>query len=380
MEKTPVLRHIEESISQQFFKGKVILLLGPRQVGKSTLIRQILKNHQGVLWLDAENADVPPLFKNPTSSGLRNLVAGFTLVVIDEAQKIADIGKCLKLMVDYLENVQVIATGSSAFDLRNSLNEPLTGRKWEYYLYPFSFGELVKKNGLIEEKRNLFHRLVYGTYPEVVLFPGEEKQRLRLLADSYLYKDLLMWSGLKKPEKLLDLLKALSFQLGNEVSYNELGNMVGLKSDTVESYIQLLEQSFVLFRLPAYSSNHRKELRKGRKVYFYDNGIRNALIGDFRPIAIRQDMGALWENWVISELWKKNKYDEEHGDFYFWRTQDQQEIDLIIEKEGMLNAFEIKWNEKAKVSLSKTFSNHYPNHRFAIIHPSNVYEILLNPH
>ncbi|MBL7711630.1 MAG: DUF4143 domain-containing protein [Chitinophagaceae bacterium] len=205
----------------------------------------------------------------------------------------------------------------------------------------------------------------------------DQKLRLRLLSESYLYKDVLLWSGLKKPEKIIDLLRALSLQMGSEVSYHELGNMLALKGETIENYIQILEQAFIIFRLPSYAQNVRKELRKGKKVYFYDNGVRNALINDFRPVETRNDVGSLWENYIISELWKKNQYDGGFGKFFFWRTADQQEIDLLIEQDGYLNAYEIKWNSKAKIRLSKTFSSSYPNHRFHAVTPENIAEILL---
>jgi len=372
-----IIRTINQSLKDTLFKGKAILLLGARQTGKSTLLKQLFENSNEVMWLDAENADVPPLFENATSTSLKNIIGSHKIVVIDEAQKIKNIGSSLKLMTDYLKNVQVIATGSSAFELRNKTNEPLTGRKWEYHLYPFSFAELKGHTSLLEEKRNLQHRLLYGSYPEIVLAGGDEKIRLKLLIDSYLYKDILLWSGLKKPEKIIDLLKALALQLGSEVSYNELGNKLGLKSDTVENYIQLLEKTFIIFKLPAFSGNVRKELRRGHKIYFYDIGLRNALLNDFRPMELRQDVGAIWENYIISEFWKKNSYEQNFATFYFWRTQDQQEIDLIQEKDGLLHAYEIKWNPNAKTRLSKTFSNNYPNHTFTIIHQNNYNEYLL---
>ena len=372
-----IIRNVAKLIQEKIHKGKAIILLGARQVGKSTMLEQAFVNQKNILWLDAENADVPLMLEQATSTSLKNIYGKHKIVVIDEAQKIPNIGSVLKLSNDYLKNVQVIATGSSAFELRNKTNEPLTGRKWEFNLYPFSFDEMVQQSSLLEEKRNLHHRLLYGTYPEIVLNLGEEKERLKLLVDSYLYKDILLWSGLKKPEKIVDLLKALALQIGSEVSYNELGNKLGIKSDTVENYIQILEQTFIIFKLPAYSNNVRKELRRGRKYYFFDTGLRNALINDFSPINVRQDIGAIWENYIISELWKKNSLEKQPPNFYFWRTQDQQEIDLILEKNKTLHAIEIKWNAKAKVKFSKTFSNNYPNHTLAVITPSNYESFLL---
>lgn len=375
--KKMIIRNVGTQIKHQLHKGKAIILLGARQVGKSTMLKQVFKTQKNILWLDAENADVPLMLAKATSTSLKNIYGKHKIVVIDEAQKIPNIGSVLKLSTDYLKTIQVIATGSSAFELRNKTNEPLTGRKWEYNLYPLSFNELVTHTTIIEEKRNLHHRLLYGSYPEIVLNLGEERERLKLLIDSYLYKDILLWSGLKKPEKIVDLLKALALQIGSEVSYNELANKLALKSETVENYIQILEQTFIIFKLPAYSNNVRKELRRGRKYYFFDIGLRNALINDFSTINTRQDIGAIWENFIISELWKKNSLAKQHANFYFWRTQDQQKIDLILEQNKTLHAIEIKWNAKAKVKFSKTFSNNYPNNTLAVITPDNYNEFLM---
>lgn len=216
-----------------------------------------------------------------------------------------------------------------------------------------------------------------ASYPEIVTATDNIERRLKTLVESYLYKDVLMWSGLKKPEKIIDLLKALAYQVGHEVNYNELGNKLNLRGETVENYINILAQTYVIFKLPSYSTNHRKELRKGKKIYFFDNGLRNALISDFRLAEIRQDIGQLFENYIVSELWKKNSYENNFGKFYFWRTADQQEIDVVIEKENTLHTYEIKWTPQRKASLSKTFSNSYPNNTFKVIHPQNMEDILL---
>ena len=248
-------------------------------------------------------------------------------VVIDEAQQIKDIGSKLKLITDELPEIQLIATGSSSFDLANRVNEPLTGRKWEYKMYPVSFAEMVMHHGLLEEKRLIPHRLVYGYYPDVVNNPGDEKEILKQLSDSYLYKDILMWEHIKKPDKLLKLLQAIAFQIGNQVSYSELGQICGIDSKTVEKYIVLLEQCFVIFRLGSFSRNLRNELKSSRKIYFYDNGIRNAIIADFSLAENRHDIGALWENYIISERHKKIEYDLLWRHSWFWRTSDQKEID-----------------------------------------------------
>jgi uncharacterized protein len=370
-------RSIYKSIKSKFGKGKAIILLGARQVGKSTLLQTIFEKEKSMLYLDAEEADVPVMFLNPTSTKLKKLFGKYKILVIDEAQKIENIGSVLKLCTDYLKETQVVVTGSSAFEIRNKTNEPLTGRKWEYTLFPISFAEMVQHTNAIEENRLLAHRVLYGYYPELVINDDALEQRLKLLSDSYLYKDILMWQDIQKPDKLVQILKALSLQIGSELSYTAIGNIVGLKNDTVEKYIDLLEKTFVIYKLPAYSTNQRKELKKGKKIYFMDNGIRNAIIGDFKNFETRQDKGALFENFIISELYKKFSYEEKPFKMYFWRTADQQEIDLIIEQENVLHTFEIKWSPKAKVHLTKTFSKLYPNHTFSVIHSENYMDYIL---
>ena len=372
-----IARTILKTIQEEFFQKKAIILLGARQVGKSTLLRNLLQNQENVLWLDAENPDVSLIFENATATRLHSFFGTNKFVVIDEAQKITDIGSKLKLITDHLPEIQVIATGSSAFELRNQLNEPLTGRKFEHKLFPLSFVEMKNEIGMLEELRMLPHRMVFGYYPEVVTNQNSEEKILRILSDSYLYKDILMFKGIRKPEKMQDLLKALAWQIGSEVNYNELGKLIGLKSETVEEYIHLLEQSFVIYRLNSFHTNQRSEIKKGKKVYFNDLGIRNAIINDFSPFEIRKDKGNLFENYIINELIKSSEYNEKFEKFYFWRTQEQQEIDLIIEKNGQLKTFEIKWNPKAKAKLTKTFSNQYPNHNFSVINSGNFFEYLI---
>ncbi len=371
-----ILRQIEASIKEKCNQKKVVLLLGARQTGKTTLLKKLTSGQTAITWLNADEPTVQTIFENFSVAGFSAYIGKSKLVVIDEAQQIQDIGKKLKLLYDSDMEVQIVATGSSAFDLKNNTNEPLTGRKWEFNLYPLSFNEMAEHTNPATEIQELERRLVFGSYPEIITHPGEEKERLHLLADSYLYKDILMWQGLKKPEKIIQLLKVLALQVGNEVNYNELGKQLQLTNDTVEKYIALLEQTYVLFKLPSYSRNVKKELTKGKKIYFSDTGIRNALLGDYRPVAIRQDVGALWENYIICELWKQNVYNNQYGSFYFWRTADQQEIDLIIDKDGMLHTFEIKWNPKAKARLSATFSGNYPNHTFTIINKENYWQYI----
>lgn len=372
-----ISRIIGNKIRSRLDARKIVLLFGARQVGKTTLLKELVSEYTDYLWYDADEPEVQNLFDNPSSVRLKNYFSNKKLVIIDEAQQLPNIGKILKRINDNIENVQIIATGSSAFELRNRTNEPLTGRKWEFFLYPLSFQEMVRHTSLMEEIQQIPHRLVFGYYPEVVTHAGEEKERLKLIAESYLYKDLLMWQNIQKPDKLVNLLKALALQIGSEVNFSELGKLLSIDNETVEKYITLLEQSFVLFRLPSYSTNHRKELKKGRKIYFYDVGVRNALIGNFAPIELRNDVGALWKNYIVAEMFKKNSYSGGLGNFYFWRTADQQEIDLIVEQDGILNAYEIKWKEKKHVRINKTFTSLYPNYTFNFIHSGNVDEFLL---
>ncbi|MFH0758114.1 MAG: ATP-binding protein [Bacteroidota bacterium] len=369
-------RILSAEIEKRMFGGKAILLMGARQTGKTTLLKNSVGREDHVLWMNADEPDIISLFEEVTSTRLKSIFSGKKTVVIDEAQRIPDVGLKLKLITDAMPEIQLIATGSSSFELANSVNEPLTGRKWEYKLFPLSFGEMAAHHGLLEETRLMPHRLVYGYYPDVVSHPGDEKEVLKQLSDSYLYKDILMWERIKKPEKLMKLLQALALQLGSEISYNNLANLLSMDNETVEKYIQILEQTYVIFRLPAYSRNHRKELKRGRKIYFIDNGIRNAILADFNLPELRNDLGALWENFVISERMKYLHYNKIWGNSYFWRTQDQQEIDYIEERDGKLCAFEIKWNPRKKPFLSKSFSNTYPDHTFSFINPENFTEFI----
>ena len=372
-----IKRHLESEIEKDFFKGKAIILLGARQVGKTTLMKEICKNKDEVLWLDADDPDTQLLFENPTSTRLRTIIGSHKILVVDEAQRIKDIGIKLKLISDQIKDVQLVATGSSSFELANQINEPLTGRKWEYQLYPISYSEMVSHHGLLEEMRMVPHRMVYGYYPEVVTNTGNEKRVLREIYNSYLYKDILKFDQIKKPEKVTKLLQALAFQIGNEVSYHELSKTVGLDNQTVEKYIDILEKAYIIFRLTAFSRNARKEIVKGRKIYFVDNGIRNAVIANFKLPELRQDIGALWENYLVSERFKFLKYNDIWANSYFWRTYDQQEIDYLEEREGKMFAYEFKWSPKQKARLPKTFSNAYPGNQFKVINQGNFEEFIM---
>lgn len=364
-------------IQEELFQGRAILLLGARQVGKTTLLRQLTNNKKDVLWLNADENTVRQLFDELSIPKIKQIIGRHTLLVIDEAQLIHDIGRCIKIIVDNIKDVQVIATGSSAFELKNQLNEPLTGRKWEHQLYPFSIAELVEKNGVLAEQQMLEHRLVYGTYPAVVNDASNAQNIITELSESYLYKDLFMWGGLKKPDKVTTLLKALAYQVGSQVSFNELSQIVQLDKETIERYIDILEQCYIIFRLNSYHKNLRNELKKSRKIYFCDNGVRNAVINDFRPIAMRQDHGALWENYIVSEFLKKKKYENYYNKLYFWRTQTQQEIDIIFEENTLLTAVEIKWNPKAKAKFNPLFLDAYDIKETMVLHPKNYMDHLL---
>ncbi len=364
-------RKMKEILKSKEGTNKALIVLGARQTGKTTLLKMLYGNRNDVVWLNGDEPDIQNLLENITSTRLKTILSEKKMVVIDEAQRIKDIGLKLKLITDNIPEIQVVASGSSSFDLANFINEPLTGRKWEFSLYPLSFSEMSAHNGFIEENRMLPHRLIYGYYPEVVNSPGNEKEVLKQLSDSYLYKDIFTWESIKKPEKLMKILQAIAFQVGSEVSANELSNIVGLDNQTVEKYIQLLEQTYIVFRLGSLCRNLRKELKRARKIYFYDNGIRNSVIANFAPVELRNDVGQLWENFLISE---RIKYLQNNGIFanrYFWRTVEQQEIDYIEEMDGILHAYEFKWNSGKKAYLTKTFANSYPDHVFKVINRDN---------
>jgi len=370
-------RFLNKTLENKLFKGKIIILTGARQVGKTTLLRQMVKGRTDCLWLNGDELQIQNLFDNASADRLLSEFKGNSIVILDEAQRIKDIGMRLKLIADSDSDIQVIATGSSAFELANKVNEPLTGRKWEYQMFPLSFGEMVAHHGKLKEMRMLPLRIVYGYYPEVVMNEGNEMEILKLLTDAYLYKDILSWENIKHPEKLQILLRALAYQVGSQVSFNELAQICSLDAKTVERYITLLEQCYIIFRLPSYARNHRNELKSSRKIYFYDNGIRNALIADYTAPEIRQDIGALWENFVVSERMKSNEYNRRWVNRYFWRTKQQQEIDYVEECGGKLYAYEVKWNPKAKALFPKTFAVAYPNAEFQVVTPENIADFLM---
>lgn len=359
-------------------RGKALLLLGPRQTGKTTLVRELLKNTEGpTVFHNADDPAVRRLFDEPTLERLRQIVGAAKTIVIDEAQRIQNIGLALKMIVDEIPHCQAVATGSSALDLASAIAEPLTGRKFEFHLFPISWQEWSDSVGFVTAHSGLENRLLFGMYPEVVTSVGHEKEALAQLASSYLYKDILAMGNIRKPDLLEKLLQALALQVGSEVSLNELGNMLRIDKNTVSSYLDLLEKSFVIFRLGPLSRNLRNEITTGRKIYFYDNGIRNALIGNFNPLALRSDTGALWENFIISERMKRNHYAENwFVQRFFWRAVAGAEIDYIEQRDGKLFAYELKWGSKNRPRQPKTFANNYPDASFEVITPDNFTDFL----
>lgn len=359
---------------------KAIILMGPRQVGKTTFLNELLENERNILHWNGDDPDVREMLKNATTALLKSLVGKAKIVCIDEAQRIENIGLCLKMIIDQIPGVKVYATGSSSFELADKINEPLTGRKWEYQIFPFSFQELANHSSMWEEKKLLHHRMIYGYYPDVVNNPGNEKEILAQLADSYLYKDILTWERIHKPDRLEKLVQALAFQVGSLVSYNELGQLAGLNNETVEHYINLLEKCFIVYRLGTFNRNMRNELKKSRKIYFYDNGLRNAIIKQFSPIGLRDDVGALWENFIMAERMKKINYNRMYCNRFFWRNQAQQEIDYIEERDGSLFAYEFKWSEKkANRKFPNKFVESYKPAVTEVIHQENFLEFIMDP-
>lgn len=375
--KTMINREIQNSIENRLFKAKVIVIYGARQVGKTTLVKAIGKKFSDQeVYLNCDEPDIRTLLTDATSTKLKNIVGRKKLVLIDEAQRVKNIGITLKLFVDELKNVQVIATGSSSFELSNEINEPLTGRKFEYTLYPLSMRELSSEFGWLETNRLLEDRILYGMYPDVVLNPNDKKNLLKDLTRSYLFKDVLSYQGIRKPEVLEKLLISLAAQIGSEVSFNELAGTVGIDKDTINKYLDLLEKAFVIFRLHPFSRNVRTEISKMRKVYFYDTGVRNALISNFNPLPSRNDKGTLWENFIISEKLKMNSFLNIDAKTYFWRTSQQQEIDYIEEKENSLFAYEFSWNVNKKKKIPLTFLKAYSTKESEIISSENYGKFL----
>jgi len=363
-----IQRSIEDNIREKINSGKAIVLVGARQVGKTTLIKSILTDID-YLFLDADDPTVRNLMSSPNTEELRTLIGDYKYIFIDEAQRITGIGLTLKIITDQFKDVQLFVSGSSSFDLGNVLNEPLTGRKWEYELFPVSWEEYEKNTGYLKSVQQLENRLLYGFYPEVINNQGKEKETLKNLVNSYLYRDILAFSDIRKPEVLEKLLQALALQMGSEVNYNELAQLVGINKLTIQKYIEILEKGYIVYRLNSFSGNQRNEIKKNRKIYFYDNGIRNMIIGNFTPLDLRPDKGALWENFLISERLKQNIYKQTFAKMYFWRTKQQQEVDFVEEHNGNISAYEIKWINR-NTQFPITFTKNY-NAQCSVIDKSN---------
>lgn len=373
-----IARQIQEEIIKRVPENKAIILLGPRQSGKTTLLRQVSKMlNMPYIWFNGDDPADAALLTDSSVSRLVGIIGENKVLIIDEAQEIPKVGSIIKLITDYIDGVCPIVSGSSSFELSSELNEPLTGRKFEFNLYPLSFSEMVQHTDLRKELQMKEQRLLFGSYPEIVVNPGREKELLRLLASSYLYKDIFKFGNIKKPSELQKIVQLLAWQIGSEVNISEVAQSAGTTANTVEKYIDILEKAYIVFRLPSFSRNIRNEIKKSKKVYFFDNGIRNAIIGNYSLLSNRDDIGALWENYLVSERAKLNSYSGFYGYKYFWRTTHQQEIDYIEELDGKISAFEFKWNPKKRAKFSRTFTTNYQTERTVLINPDNVEDFLM---
>lgn len=373
-----IRRILQDSVEARLNPGKAILIFGARRVGKTVMMRDIVKSYQGnTLWLNGEDYDTISLLENRSAANYRRILDGVDLFAIDEAQNVPDIGRVLKLIVDEVPGVRVLASGSSSFDLLNKAGEPLVGRSTQFLLMPFSQREISGTENVAQTRANLEERLIYGSYPEVVTMEGsgQKADYLRDVAGAYLLKDILAIDGLRNSGRMRDLLRLVSFQMGNIVSYDELSKQLGMSRNTVEKYMDLLEKTFVLFRLESFSRNHRKEMRKAGKWYFIDNGIRNAVIGAFSPLALRNDAGQLWENYIIGERRKAAINRGVAKNFYFWRTYDGQEVDFVEEDDGGITALELKWGKKTP-SIPSAYANAYPSSAFHVVNPENYLDFI----
>ena len=371
-------RILEQQVINRISENKAILLLGPRQCGKTTLLKMILeKLAENYVWFNGDNPSDSALLENSSVERLKSIIGNISIIIIDEAQEIKNIGKTIKLITDYIDSVCPIISGSSSFELSNELNEPLTGRKYEFRLFPLSFAEMVNNTDLRTELQQIENRLIFGSYPEIISKPGDEKELLPLLTSSYLYKDVFKFGNIRKPSELEKIVQLLAWQIGNEINISEIAQSAGTSSDTVERYINILEKAFILFRLPAFARNVRNEIRKNKKIYFFDNGVRNSIIGNFSYLNNRNDVGALWENYLVSERIKRNAYTNYYGKCYFWRTLQQQEIDYLEEIDGEVSAYEFKWNPKKSARFPKTFINNYSIRETAVINKDNIESFLL---
>lgn len=375
-----IKRAIEERILNALAKKKVVTIMGPRQVGKSTLAGAMIPKDAKVLEINGDNTDVQTMFVDVDESKMKVLIGNNNFLLVDEAQKIGNVGNMLKIVAEKFNDIKVIVTGSSAFKLAAAVNESLTGRKREFRLYPLSFKEMADDTSALEESRMIDHRLVYGYYPEVVTSPSDEKEVLKELIDSYLYKDVMEENDIAKPDKLVKLVQALAFQIGSTVSANELSGLVGVDAKTIERYIDILEKSYIIFTLPSYAKNQRNELKFARKLYFWDMGIRNGVIGNMAPVSLRspEELGHMWENFLIAERIKRNDYAGRiFVQHYFWRTQQKKEVDLIEIEDGMMTGFEIKRKEGKRVGAQASFTAAYPDAHFECITPTDLMSFLM---
>ncbi len=373
-------REITDQVIDSLKPNKVVLILGARRTGKTELMKRILNTVKGKsLILNGDDMSSHSLLEERTTENYVSLIGDNKIVVIDEAQKIENIGLKLKLMVDTVPSVKILASGSSAFDLSNKLGEPLTGRKRTFNLFPISQSEYSKTESIVETKSKLKERLIFGSYPELLQLNSRNEKSMYLteLISSYLLKDILEFDGLRNAKKILDLLKLIAYQIGKEVSLSELGNNLGLHKDTVAKYLDLLSKVFVVYRLDGYSRNLRKEVSKMSRWYFYDNGIRNAIINNVNDLSLRNDQGDLWENYILSERVKHQNYNNLMVSNYFWRTYQKQEIDWVEEREGKLFATEVKWNPKKMAKVPKTFMDAYPESEFQLINTDNYLKWIL---
>ena len=365
-------KHLE-NLRQLVAPGKVVVICGPRRVGKTTLVKEYLKGVKAKnLFVDADDIVVKEYLESQSISKLRDFVGDHTLLVVDEAQHVAKIGLNLKLIVDHIPTIRIVATGSSSLDLAKDVGEPLTGRKFLLTLFPLAQMEISNIEKPHETQANLESRLIYGSYPEVVTMRSNagREEYLREIISSYLFKDILALEGLRYANKLVRLLQLLAFQIGKEVSLAEVGAQLAMSKNTVERYLDLLEKVFVIYRLRGFSRNLRKEITKNQRCYFIDTGIRNALIQNFNPLAIRNDLGELWENYVMTERFKKREYLRHATNPYFWRTYDKKEIDLVEEERGKLFAYEIKWKATSANPPKDWYAN-YPDAHYHVIHREN---------
>ncbi|OGI33171.1 MAG: ATPase [Candidatus Moranbacteria bacterium RIFOXYA12_FULL_35_19] len=371
-----IKRKIQDSVEKALFKGKIVIIYGARQVGKTTLVKEIQKKYLAEsIYLNCDEPDIREAFSDKTSTEIKAYLGKAKIVILDEAQRIKNIGLTLKLMADNFPEIQIIATGSSSFDLSSKIAEPLTGRKNEFFLYPFSYSELKAIYSELELNRLLEQRIIFGMYPEVIEGGKEAQKNLKSLAKSYLYKDILEFQGIRNSEAIEKLLQALALQIGDEVSYNELAQTVGIDKNTVANYIQILEKAFIIFRLNPYSRNLRSELKELRKIYFFDTGVRNAIINNINPLNLRQDVGALWENFLISERLKFNSNNGLDCNAYFWRTKEGKEIDYLEDAGGKLRGFEIKW-KKDKFKIPEIFLKTYAQSNVILINKDNYAEFI----